>query len=469
MNLADLDASELLVAFDQGEASPTEALESSLQQINDFDQRLFAMASVDQDGARAAARESTRRWHKGIPRRLEGIPFGIKDVIDTAGIPTRAGSTIYHDRIPTTSAPCVSRLQDAGANLIGKLRTSEFAFTGEHGESCRNPWDTDRSPAGSSNGPAAALAARYFPVALGTDTGGSIRIPAAFCGVLGLRPTYGRVSRRGVLPVSWTMDTVGPMARSAADLSLLMHVIAVNDNTDLTLSPGAPDFDLTMRAPASVDGLSIGVPTNWVFDVCDPIVTAATEHSIDILKERGARIVPVELPNASIAETIHSDIVAAEAASIHEIDLDRYNEMTQDNAEIVLAGQLIRAVDYLRALRMRNVIQTDFAEAFSKASAIIMPGAVCTAPKLSDMLAEIGGELYPWLEAASRTVRMHPLAGIPSLAVPFGFADNSLPVGIQIAAPPNRDEVSIRVALALQEYTSFHKEKPPMLSMPNPS
>jgi aspartyl-tRNA(Asn)/glutamyl-tRNA(Gln) amidotransferase subunit A len=456
---------ELLDLYRSRQASPRDEIQACLERIAAIDPDVDAVVTLCADRALAAAEASERCWLAGHARPLEGVPFGLKDVIATAGMRTTAGSRIYLDHIPAESATVVERLVAAGAILLAKLHTTELSGgTLELGDT-RNPWDTARHPGGSSSGSAAALAARELPLALGTDAGGSIRNPSAYCGVCGLKPTHGRVSRHGVMRLSWTTDCVGPMARSAADLALALRHIAGYDPLDST-SSRRPVEDYRGSLDNGVRQLRVGVPRNWFFDLCDPEVEAATWRVGDVLTAEGAEVVDVALPVWDTLDipTILRTILHAEAASLHEPNLARIDECSPQFAAYVVSGQFIPAVDYLKAQRARHLLQLGLEEAFEEVDVLLTPGSPSTAPRTDDGLVAIGSESVPWLQVAGRTTAAFSLAGVPALCIPAGLDRRGLPMSAQIVARPHADAICLLVAHAFQRVTDHHRQLPPLLS-----
>jgi aspartyl-tRNA(Asn)/glutamyl-tRNA(Gln) amidotransferase subunit A len=302
-----------------------------------------------------------------------------------------------------------------------------------------------------------------MPLAVGTDTGGSIRIPASFCGVSGLKATYGRVPRHGVMPLSWTLDHAGPMARSAADCALMLGVMAGHDRRDPT-SLEAPVDDYLASLRGDLAGVRVGVPTDWFFAVCDPQVEAAAREAIAVLADAGAEIVEVALPHAHLSEAISWTIIYAEAASLHEITFDRLDEYDTRFAERLVNSQFVTAPDYLRALRARNLVQRDFEAAFEAVDAIVAPGSPVVAPPLDTMLAELGDERVPWLDVCARGTMPYNVTGMPALSIPSGLDDRGLPVGISIAARPLDEATCLRVGHAFQLRTDHHTRVPPLVA-----
>jgi aspartyl-tRNA(Asn)/glutamyl-tRNA(Gln) amidotransferase subunit A len=464
--LADLTATELIDLYRTGAASPVEAVRDCLERIDALEPLVNAVLLLRGEECLAEAVHSAERYRRGTAGPLEGVPYGLKDIVYTAGVPSTGGSKIYGDLVPTESAALADRLEAAGGLLLAKLQTFEFAFGGEintHHGPMPNPWDLERTAGGSSSGSAAALAARYLPLTVGTDTGGSIRVPASFCGVTGLKATFGRVPRHGVMPLSWTLDHAGPMARSAADAALMLGVMAGHDERDPTALT-APPGDYPAALTEDLRGVRVGVPTDWFFAVCDPQVEAAARAAIEVLADAGAEIVDVALPHAGLVEIICWTIMYAEAASLHEITFDRLEDYDTRFAERLVDSQFVTATDYLHALRARNVIQRDFEAALSTVDAIVSPGSPVVAPRLDTMLAEVGDELVSWLDVCARCTMPYNLTGMPALSIPSGLDDRGLPVGISIAARPLDEATCLRVGHAYQRRTSHHQRVPPLVA-----
>jgi aspartyl-tRNA(Asn)/glutamyl-tRNA(Gln) amidotransferase subunit A len=446
--LAHVSVCELLETYEAKRASPLEALDSCLDRIARVDGVVNATLTVLAERAREHAAESTRRWREGRPRPLEGVPFGLKDIVDTAGIRTTGGSRLYADRVPARSATVADRLEDAGAVLVAKLQTFEFAAGPT--SSTTNPWNRARWAGGSSSGSAAAVAARELPFAIGTDTGGSIRIPSALCGVIGLKPTYGLVPRDGVMSLAWTLDHVGPIARTAADCGRVLSVIAGagrrNDFAD------------------GAQGLRVGVIRDWFFEPCDPDVDRAVATATGVLVDAGATFIELPFPSASelAFDAIAHTINAAEIASLHAVTLSELSRYGPEFARLLLRGQFVSAVDYLHALRARHLVQLRFERFFDEVDALAVPTMGCTAPSAENVLAEVGDEVVPFLEVGSRNTAVFNVIGAPALTVPVGFDRRDLPIGMQLVARPHDDATCLRLAHAYQERTEFHRRLPPL-------
>jgi aspartyl-tRNA(Asn)/glutamyl-tRNA(Gln) amidotransferase subunit A len=465
-SLADLTATELLDLYRSGAASPVEAVRDCLARIELLEPRVNAVLHLRAEECLAEAERSAGRHRDGSAGPLEGVPYGLKDIVYTAGVPTTGGSKIYGDHVPAETAALAARLEAAGGLLLAKLQTYEFAFGGEintHYGPMPNPWDLERTSGGSSSGSGAALAARYLPLAVGTDTGGSIRLPASFCGVSGLKATFGRVPRHGVMPLSWTLDHAGPMARSVEDCALMLSVMAGADPRDPTALE-APVGDYLAALSEDLSGVRIGVPTDWFFAVCDPQVEAAARTAIEVLAGAGAEIVDVALPHADLTEIVCWTIMYAEAASLHEITFGRLADYDTRFAERLVDCQFVSATDYLHALRARNVIQRDFEAAFERVDAIVAPGSPVVAPRLDGMLAELGDDLVTWLQVCARCTMPYNVTGMPALSIPSGLDSRGMPMGISIAARPLDEAACFRIGHAFQALTGHHRLAPGLVT-----
>jgi aspartyl-tRNA(Asn)/glutamyl-tRNA(Gln) amidotransferase subunit A len=461
-DLADYTATELLGAFASGQASPTEAVEACIARIDLVDPQINAVLTPTFDEALVAAEASDRRWREDSARPLEGVPYGLKDIIATRGLRTTGGSALYDQWIPTADAAVAARLAAAGGILLAKLQTFEFACGGAHNKTfgvVGNPWDLGRTTGGSSSGSGAAVAAGLLPVAIGTDTGGSIRIPAAYCGITGHKPTYGRVPRTGVMGLSWTMDHAGPMTRSVADAALVLEVIAGADGRDAYASERpVPDYPAQLDRPVS--GLRIGRPAGYLLDEGHAAVLAAYEEALGVLADAGAVIVDVDLPHMDLVEAAGWTIVYAEMLSLHHDHLGRIDDRDEMGAGLLAQGPFVGAHDYLRAMRFRPLFQRAIGEALAGVDVLATPGTTTIAPPLASMLADLGTEERDWLGVATRTSLPFNLSGQPALCVPCGLFDG-LPVSLQIVGRPHDDATVLAVGAAFQRMTAHHLARPP--------
>ncbi|WP_205825136.1 amidase [Methylobacterium terricola] len=410
-------------------------------------------------GADEAAQDSARRIREGTARPLEGIPFGVKDIIDCAGAAVTCGSRLTGDRVAESDATVVARLKAVGAIPLAMLATTEFACGSAHNPrygAVGNPWDRSRWTGGSSTGSGAALAARLMPLALGTDTGGSVRVPAAWCGITGLKPTRGLVPRTGVAPLSWTLDHVGPMARSAADLARVMPWIAGPDGAD----PHAAGRYDASRA-RGLAGLRVGVPEGWFTTMQDEAVLAAWQAMLGVLERGGARLVPVDLGPVATAHQDGYTIVMAELAALQEPDLDRAAALDPGTRARMDQGRLFSATDYLRALRRRPVVLRQVLDALNDVDVLVTPGLGGEAPSLDSLTVEVDGEAHPLQAVLPRNTMLFDYTGLPALMLPTGRGRTGLPVAAQVVGKPYDDAVCLSVGAAFQRETGHHRETPP--------
>jgi aspartyl-tRNA(Asn)/glutamyl-tRNA(Gln) amidotransferase subunit A len=446
---------DLLAAFRSGATTPSDLL-ARLQARAGADGPAPEAVLARIPSAEAEAAASTERYRRGTARRLEGIPLGVKDIIDAAGARVTCGSLQTGDRIAAGDATCVARLRAAGAIPSFMLATSEYACGSPHNArygAVPNPWDRTRWAGGSSTGSGAALAAAIVPLAFGTDTGGSIRIPAACCGITGLKPTRGLIPRTGVATLSWTLDHIGPMARSAADLAAVLPILAGPDGQDPLAAATIPD--LTPRT--DITGLRIGVPQNWFSERCDAAILAAWRDALAVLKDAGATVHEVDIPDLALAHEETWVILYAELASVQEntfATLDLFDPGTRDR---IARGRKTAATDYLRALRRRPLIQQALLDAMADIDVLVTPGVGAEAPFLDDISVEVNGTRYPMYEVTPRNTMIFDLTGFPALMLPSGVGATGLPIAIQIAARPFDDALCLAAGIAFQSRTTHHR------------
>jgi aspartyl-tRNA(Asn)/glutamyl-tRNA(Gln) amidotransferase subunit A len=464
-DLTELDITDLAPLLRDRKVSPVEVTDAYLDGIERLNPLLNAYIRVMADEARVAARQAEADIQSDAWRGpLHGVPLGIKDLFDVAGVPNTMGSTILADNVPTADATVVARLKSAGAVVLGKQNLHEFAFgiTSEnpHYGPVRNPWNTERVPGGSSGGTAAATAAGLCAGGMGSDTGASIRAPASFCGVVGLKPTYGRVSRAGALPLAWSLDHAGPLARSVADCALLLQAIAGADPRD-PASSAEPVPDFSAGLLSGVAGLRIGVPRDHFFDVVEPEVDRLVRAAIVALDRLGAHVVEVALPHARHSQTAGNVIMATEAAVWHADWLrDRPGDYGEDVLQRISGGQLVSGTEYLRCQQLRTLLQADFARAFEQVDVVLAPTVPLVAPPIGRTF-EPGGPLnVPPRAIANRTTVPCNLTGMPAISVPCGFA-NDLPVGLQIMGPAFSEPLVLRVAAAYEQAHDWRLRRPP--------
>ncbi len=442
--------------------SPVELTEACLQRIGRLDARLRAFITVTREEALATAQQAAGAIARGDYKGpLHGIPLALKDLFDTVGVRTTAGSKIMADRVPAEDAEVTARLKAAGAVLLGKLNMHEFAYgaTGvnPHYGATANPWDPTRISGGSSSGSGTAVAAGMTLGALGTDTGGSVRAPSALCGITGLKPTYGRVSRRGVVPLSWALDHVGPMARSAADAALILGVIAGHDPADETSSDEpVPDY-AKMLEGRGLKGLRVGVPREHFFANVNAEVAAAVRGAISTLEELGSQVSEVSLPHIGEAPAAVSAIMFTEALTYHRRWLaERPQDYGDDVRGRLEMGLLYPAVSYIDAQRLRSLIVDEWRErVFDRVDVLAVPTTPVPAPGLEEADLQVTVTLM-------RLTNPFNLLGVPAVSVPCGFTGGGLPIGLQLVGRWFEEGTVLGAAHAYQQATDWHKRAPPL-------
>lgn len=444
-----------------GELSPREAVASYLERIARLDGELNSYIAVRTDEALAEADALARRPAPKGP--LYGVPVAVKDVIDVEGVATTAASRILAGNVPATSATVVERLRGAGAIVLGKLNTHEFAYgamtTSQHFGPCHNPWAADRICGGSSGGSGACAAAGLAAGTLGTDTAGSIRIPACFNGVTGVRPTHGLVSNAGVVPVAWSFDTVGPIARSAEDCALLLEVIAGPDPRDPTTAR-RPAGSYAAGLAGGIDGLRVGVVRALFERGIDPCVSEAVEASLDGLRDAGARLVDVELDLFDRFGTIQQAMQFVEASSVHTGWLrTRLADYGPDVRARLLAGLFLPSTTYTLGQRARRLAYAAFERVLGRVDVLAAPTMPITAPPIGEETVEIDGEAIAYRLSLIPFNSPWSLAGAPVVSVPAGFVDG-LPVGLALVGPRFGEETLLRAAHAFQRVTDWHDRRP---------
>jgi aspartyl-tRNA(Asn)/glutamyl-tRNA(Gln) amidotransferase subunit A len=463
--IAYLTAAELVERFRSRRLSPVEAAESHLSRIARLDGRLNSYITVTADRAREQARAAERRYRQGAPASpLDGVPFAAKDIFATRGIRTTHGSKLAAADVPPETATAVERLEAAGAVLLGKLNLLEYA-TGNGTESgfgpSRNPWSPAHEPGGSSSGSGAALAAGLATLALGTDTGGSIRNPAARCGVVGLKPTYGRVSRHGVTPLAWTLDHAGPMARTVRDTARMLRVLAGFDPRDPSSAREAvPDFESAAGEGLSLRGKRFAVARELMAPV-EPQVAALVEDALRHLEREGARRVEVSLPSAPAANVASEVIIGAEAAVFHEQNMRRPERRARIDPAVrmyVTSGRLYLATDYVKAQRLRLQLQAELEQALGEADVLLCPADPTLTPRIGEPVKLLGREVQ-WFEYG--TVNLGNLTGAPALSLPCGFIDE-LPAGLQVYGRPFDEAGVLAFAHAYEQSTEWWRRRPPL-------
>jgi aspartyl-tRNA(Asn)/glutamyl-tRNA(Gln) amidotransferase subunit A len=446
--------------------SPVDVVREHLDRIARFE-HLRAYITVCGDAALEAARAAEAAVTAGASLGpLHGVPIALKDLFDTRGVRTTGGSRILADRVPADDATVVRRLREAGAIVLGKLNMHEFAYGPEglnaHYGHARNPWDaaTERIAGGSSSGSGVAVAAGLAAGALGTDTGGSIRIPASLCGITGLKPTYGRVSRAGALPLSWSMDHVGPMTRSAADCAVMLRAMAGYDAADPTTSV-LPVPDYAAALSGDVKGLRVGLLRDFFLDGAAPEVTAAVEQAARTLTTAGAVVDEVRLPLMPHVAAAAFAIVASEALAYHAAHLrTRAADYQADVRQRLMMGIVVSGLHYVRAQQVRVLARAEVDGALARRDVLLAPSTPIAATVVGESRTPIGDTTAEVRAALIRCTRAFNVSGHPACSLPCGFTRSGLPIGMQIIGRPFDEAGVLRAADAYQRQTDFHTRRP---------
>ena len=459
-----LPATELLGLLARRRVSSVELTRAFLERIERLDPHINSYITVTLEAALRDARRLDRT--RGRRGALHGLPIAVKDLCATKGVRTTAGSKILAAWVPRFDATVVERLRGAGAVILGKLNMHELAYgvttNNPHYGPTRNPWDLERVPGGSSGGSGAAVAASLCAAAIGTDTGGSIRIPAGACGVVGLKPTYGRVSRHGVVPLSWSLDHVGPLTKTTADAALLLAVIAGRDEHDPTCSTRRVDnYRAALRR--SPKGLKLGIPREHFFDLLDPEVRTAFDAALAVCKRLGMRVQPVSIPSLPQAQPAELAIMMPEASAYHARSLQaRPQDFGDDVRAFLELGRMVPATVMVAAQRLRARLAAECAAAFERVDALVVPGLAAPAPRITDTVVTIGSVTLDAGTALSRNMMPFNLTGLPVVALPCGRSSDGLPIGLQIAGRPFEEGTTLRIAHAYEQATEWHTQHPPM-------
>jgi aspartyl-tRNA(Asn)/glutamyl-tRNA(Gln) amidotransferase subunit A len=440
------------------EVSPVEITQECLRRTEELNPRLNAFITVMAESALMEARAAEEEISQGKWRGpLHGIPVALKDLIDTAGVRTTSASALHKDRVPTEDAEVVRKLRDAGAVIVGKNNLHEFAYGGSslisHFGDVHNPWDVKRIAGGSSGGSAASVPAGMACAAIGTDTAGSIREPAALCGCVGIKPTYGRVSGRGVIPLSTSLDHVGPLAASVEDAAIVLQAIAGYDPGDIP-SAGVAVTDYVSVLKEGAKGLRVGVPRACFFDDLDPEVASAMEHALTGIATLGAHIkeVGLEVPTDRTLQ-------AAEAYAYHEEDVARHPELYQvETVRRIRTGEKVTAAEYMQKMRELEVARRNIRDVFAEVDLLVTPTTPLPAPTIAELRANAEA-LRPAELKLLRNTRPFNVWGLPAISVPCGFTQSGLPIGLQIAGPHWREDMVLRLAFAYEQATAWHKRK----------
>ncbi len=458
-----LPASQLSGLIHDRAVSPVEAVEAYLDRIDELNPRLHAYLTVCRDEAITAARDAERALARGNSRGpLHGIPFAVKDQLNTAGIRTTSGTPIFNDFVPGEDAEVVARLKAAGAILLGKLNLTEFGTTSlSHAfETARNPWDQDRYTGGSSSGSGGATAASLCAVSLGEDTGGSVRAPAAWCGLVGLRPTWGRVSRYGLRPGMWSMDTIGPITRTVEDCAMTLQAIAGRDPKDLyTWDVPVPDYRRALDG--SLANTKIAVVKEMLYsDLVDQDIRDAVSKAAGLLANLGAHVDEISIPLTANSNVISTVLRVEAPTNYGELVRNRAREIEHDNRIAYQTWSLIPALAYYKGLKLRALLRQQVLEAFTKYDVLLSPTMGASPPDITPDPA-ITSKANTQRNRAGLTATFS-LASAPAVSVCCGFTEDNLPIGLQLGGKPFDEQTILNTAYAYEQNTEWHTRRPPI-------
>ena len=463
-----LTAIQLSKLIETKEVSPVEATQAYLDRIQEVDPKLNSYITITGEQALEAARQAEQEIAAGVHRGpLHGVPMAVKDQFNTAGVPTTGGSSILRDNVPTEDATVITKLKNAGAILLGKLNMSEFAMAEIYNHpygTPRNPWDLERNPGTSSSGSGAATAASLCATSLGEDTGGSIRGPANFSGLVGLRPSHGRVSRYGVLGGSWSMDTVGPISKSVEDAAITIQAIAGHDPKD-TYSWDVPVPDYRAALTGDISGIKLGVVQERMDSPnLDPEFRDTVAKAISVLGELGVSSEDVSIPLAPNAGALTMSILNVEWSNLHRPLFEpNIDELDHNNKIRFLTGSVIPAQFYYKAQKIRAVLRQQILDALEKVDVLVLPTGPVTAPPV-ESVPGIQSKEHALTGLAGRISFTGPfnLAGTPAISVPCGFSAVGMPMGLQIVGRPFAEETVLKVAHAYEQNTDWHNRRAPV-------
>ncbi len=447
---------ELSGLFQEGKVRPSELIEDVFARVKENAEEENIFITLTEEIALHQAERVEKELKEGRPgSMLRGIPFTLKDVFETKGILTTGGSKVLEGNIPSEDAEVVKRLYSTGALLLGKVNLHEFAYgaTGRnpHYGTVRNPYNKAKLAGGSSSGSAGAVAAGYGCFSLGTDTGGSSRVPAALSGLAGFKPTYGLISCKGVIPLSWTLDHVGVLACSAEDIRIVLEETGYIEKAEQNASNGCTDI-------ASLKGLRIGIPTSFFYENLEPDVATLMEKVKERFIQAGADLIDVELPDLEDSRTASLVIQLPEILSYHSKWLEENSgKYAEDMLAGMAAGQFILAEQYVKAKRIKNYYKNEIGKLFDTVDMLLLPAAPCTAPDVEEDFVDIGGEKVPAGNAVTRFLSLFNMTGDPSLVAPAGFSKDGLPIGYQLVGRSGDDIRILRTAEIYDEaYDLLH-------------
>ncbi len=463
-DLAGLSIAEVVGLVKGKEVSPREVVEAVLRRIEALDPKVKAYITVMGEEALTEAEALEKALARGgRPGPLAGATISLKDLCYTKGVRTTGGSKVLADFVPSYDGTLVARLRRAGAIIIGKNHMHEFAAASSPENpfygTARNPWDLQRVPGGSSSGSGIAVIADLCHGSIGSDGGGSIRVPSSFCGIVGLKPPFGRVSKCGVIPGAWSLDYVGPMTKTVEDTALMLKAIAGWDPKDPE-SSRAPVADYPKALTGQVRGLRLGIPKSYFFERLDGHVEAAVRKAIGVLEELGAKVVEVRLPDMEGMKAVFI-LLAGEVAAFHEKWLrERPGDYSPQLRSGLESRRLVPATQYLKAQRARRAFNVQFSRLFAPIDALLTPTTPTVAPKIGEETILINGQKEEIVSAMLRFTWPFNLTGAPAITVPCGFTRRGLPIGLQIVGRPFDEATVLRVAHAYESHTEWHKRRP---------
>jgi aspartyl-tRNA(Asn)/glutamyl-tRNA(Gln) amidotransferase subunit A len=457
-NFLEWSLLDVSTAIKRKKVSPREVTQALLQEIRKKNPEINAYITVMEEAALRKAQKAEKEVQKGNVRGpLHGIPIGLKDLIYTKGVRTTFGSGRYKDFLPDYDAEIVTRLEKAGAIIIGKLNMHQFAYgaTGDRSYfgPARNPHNPQKITGGSSSGSGAAVAAHLCYGAIGSDTGGSIRIPSSACGIVGLKPTFGRVSKHGAMTLCWTLDHLGPMTKTVRDNALLLNAISGYDPKDSYSLETKPE-DFTRGIQQGIKGMTIGIPTSYYFDIIQDEVLRIYHGTVDRLKRQGAKVKEIDLPYMNQLSTAQQVIITVEAHNALEKEIREAPEQIDEEVRArIFSGIFIRAGEYLNMLKVKNLGIKMFGDALKKVDAIITPTLWAVPTDIEERQIDFNGRKEP-TTTFSRLTGPANTIGFPAISVPGGSASNGLPVGIQLIGAPFDEKTLYRIAYAVEQSNS---------------
>ena len=467
LEICYMGAGDLSKLVQSKEISPVEIVEAHLTRIDATEPVLNSFITLLADQARKSARQAEKDIQAGRYKGpLHGIPVALKDLYNTGGVRTTSGSRIFDTFIPTEDCTVAAKFQQAGAILLGKLNMHQFAYgpTGENPDygHMHNPWNPDMVTGGSSGGSGSAAAAGQCTITTGSDTGGSIRIPAALCGIVGLKPTYGLVSRYGLSALSWSLDHPGPMTRTVEDTAITMNVIAGHDPKDVASAKvDIPDY--TSALTGDVKGLRIGIVKEYFEVPLDPQVRKAVMDAISLLESMGAEIKEVSYPMFNQSQAISSTVLMAEATAYHRDLLEKDgHQLYEPVRQRLEAGLFISAAEYLRAQQARSIFDQQGRRLLDEVDLLAGPTEPVTAPEILASKVMAGEQEVGVVGALTQYTRPYNINGFPAISVPCGFSDDEMPIGLQLAGRPFDELTVLRAAHAYEQANDWHTRRPPI-------